>query len=72
MSDEETPAPAEQPGRAPSPRPGAALSNEKAASLAGFFDTLIEMDFEAKRSNEARSKHGTNHKTGTDSKQVFP
>jgi cytochrome c553 len=46
----------------------ALLSDEDIKSLAGFFDTLIEMDFEAKQRNEQRGKDENTHQTTTNDK----
>ncbi len=47
----------------------ALLSKEDFENLAGFFDVLIEMDFEAKQRNKERSRNESDIKNSPDNKQ---
>jgi len=68
MSSKKSVSPAEQNNTVAKIDWAALLSKEDFQNLAGYFDVLIEMDFEAKQRNEERSKYETNIKNDSSNK----
>ena len=68
MSDKESTTPAEVQKPVANIDWAALLSSEDLANLAGFFDVLIEMDFEQNHRIKQGVKHEINTKSGNETK----